>query len=333
MSWSKEELRGEERLKEIVKCIKDGIAVNRNQLAELFNVSTRTITNCINEIRIRAAENGIDLDIVHDFSQNKYKVEGDVRAFLGKEFSLSAMDAYLILATLTQAREFVPGRINIIEDALLKQLPLEEEKALRSKLPRLDLEDYSYDGVIKDSLEKVVKSLIGKRKLKFQYMRAPDNYYKNYEANPCFLNCYIGLYYLIAYTQEGEFRHFRIDRMRQVVVGEPFLSEEQDFNAMEYLRRCWLMYHGEKTIVKVKFRNQVYKVVTERQLSQGKIVENKKQEGYFIYEFEAYGTEGILIWLMGFGDQAEILEPLELREKAKSIVKNMMKLYSLESWS
>ena len=54
----------------------------------------------------------------------------------------------------------------------------------------------------------------------------------------------------------------------------------------------------------------------------------EEHEEYFIYEFICNGINGIKLWLMGFGEEVEILAPMELREEIKESVFKMMKIYS-----
>nr|WP_310889519.1 WYL domain-containing protein [Clostridium estertheticum] len=99
------------------------------------------------------------------------------------------------------------------------------------------------------------------------------------------------------------------------------------FNVYDYLKRTWYMYGGDETIVRVKFDKCCYKVVTEKSLLEGSLIE--ENEDYFVYEFVCNGTYGIKLWIMGFGADAEVIEPVEFREEIIESIRKMNKVYSI----
>lgn len=100
----------------------------------------------------------------------------------------------------------------------------------------------------------------------------------------------------------------------------------EKFNVYNYLKKTWYMYAGSETKVLVRFKNSCKKVVIERSMVEGGIVEEDKD--YFTYEFICNGTKGIKLWLMDFED-VEVLEPVELRKEIKEAVKDMLKAYDI----
>jgi len=95
----------------------------------------------------------------------------------------------------------------------------------------------------------------------------------------------------------------------------------------DYLKRTWYMYGGDETRVKVKFNNRCYKIVTEKSLLEGSLIE--ENEDNFIYEFVCNGTFGIKLWIMGFGADAEVIAPVVFREEIIDSIKNMNKVYGI----
>ncbi len=121
--------------------------------------------------------------------------------------------------------------------------------------------------------------------------------------------------------------HFRIDRISSLCILDEEGKRLEEFNINDYMRKTWYMYGGQETKVVVKFTIGCKKVVTERNMAVGRIIEENDE--YFIYEFICNGVKGIRIWLMGFGAEAEVLEPVKLRDEIREVVKNMAKKYKI----
>lgn len=119
--------------------------------------------------------------------------------------------------------------------------------------------------------------------------------------------------------------HYRIDRISSIKISDEEGKRDDQFNVYDYLRKTWNMFSGPETKVRIKFKSFCRKVVTELNLVDGVFVDGN--DDYFIYDFNCHGTAGIKLWLMGFGPNAEVLEPVELREQIKNDVEKMVELY------
>ncbi|MCB2291676.1 WYL domain-containing protein [Clostridium sp. CS001] len=152
--------------------------------------------------------------------------------------------------------------------------------------------------------------------------------HKTHTIIPYSFACELGKYYIIGYLESKDcLIHYRIDRISKVSVLEEDGKRNSKFNVYDYLKRTWYMYGGDETRVKVKFSKNCYKAVTEKSLLDGSLIE--ENEDYFVYEFICNGTYGIKMWLMGFGAEAEVIEPVEFREEVIESVRNMVKVYGL----
>lgn len=102
----------------------------------------------------------------------------------------------------------------------------------------------------------------------------------------------LGKYYLIAKRYDnGVIKHLRLDRIKFITVKEEKAPKIADIDITDYLKKTWYMYTGEETKVKVKSRNICKKVVRERKMNEGHVIE--EDEEYFIYEVLCNGTQGI----------------------------------------
>ena len=53
----------------------------------------------------------------------------------------------------------------------------------------------------------------------------------------------------------------------------------------------------------------------------------EQEDGRLLFEEEYTNGDNLLSWLMGFGDQVEVLEPESVRETLLTMAENMVRIY------
>ena len=239
---------------------------------------------------------------------------------------VTADDVNLILASLVQSQTFMETKISVIKNSLLGLLPKNEAKKLKAMLhfEKNSNIDHQY---IELNVKNLRKAISDEKKVRFSYNSAVGNH-KTHTIIPYSFACELGKYYIIGYLESKDcLLHFRIDRISNVNILEEDGKRDSKFNVYDYLKRTWYMYGGDETRVKVKFNKSCYKIVTEKSLLDGNLLEENEED--FIYEFIFNGTYGIKLWLMGFAADAEVLEPVAFREEIIDSVRSMNKVYGI----
>jgi len=99
------------------------------------------------------------------------------------------------------------------------------------------------------------------------------------------------------------------------------------FNLDDYIASGELDFAiGGSITLKAKISNQVTIHLQERPLHEDQTL-TKCDDGAYILESTTQNTNELRWWLLGFGDQLEVLEPAELRDNFRTIVQNMAKAY------
>lgn len=308
------------RLLETFLLIKSGQAADKDKLVEYFEISKDTVENYIDELNYE-----FEADIEFNRRKGMYVVKDDgILGQLKRNYPITADDVMIILSSLMQSQPFMENKMSIIKNSLLGLLPENESKKLKDMLyfeKRKDFDDQS----IEFNMIKIRKAIAEEKKITFMYTNYQGEH-KSYKIIPYSFSCELGKYYIICKVEDRDsLSHLRIDRMGDVRILEEEGKRLEEFNVYNYLKKSWYMYGGPETRVLVRFQNQCKKVVTERNMAEGRIVE--EDEDYFTYEFICNGTKGIKLWLMGFGGEAEVLEPVEFREEIKETVESMFKTY------
>lgn len=308
------------RVFEMFFLIKSGQVTTKKNLAALFDTTIDTIENYVDELNSDFRtyihiKKGTDTYIIEE--------EG-IMGLLKRSYPLTADDVMIILSSLTQSQSFMETKMSIIKNSLLGILPEEESRKLEDML-HFEKRKGHNDQNIEFNITKIRKAIAEEKKITFMYTNSEGSR-KSHKIVPYSFACELGKYYIIGKPDEkNSLIHLRIDRMGDVRILEEEGKRLTAFNVYNYLKKTWYMYSGPETRVLVKFKNGCKKVVTERNMAEGRVVEEDKD--YFTYEFICNGTNGIKLWLMGFGGDAEVLKPLEFREEMKKTVESMTKVY------
>ncbi len=148
---------------------------------------------------------------------------------------------------------------------------------------------------------------------------------KTYHLDPYACAFRKNSWYLVAFCREQNrislFKLIRFDTMRET--GETFTIPE-DFSVDEYFKYSWEVWAGKKpTLVRVKFLQPSANSVLETRRHPTQKV-TRCADGSVLFEATVAGVEEIGRWLVGFGENAIIQEPLELREYVTSIAKGAL---------
>ncbi|MHC4123416.1 MAG: WYL domain-containing protein [Planctomycetota bacterium] len=101
---------------------------------------------------------------------------------------------------------------------------------------------------------------------------------------------------------------------------------DNDFDLHEYIGRAWSMIpEGRIYNVRLRFLPMVARNVTEVQWhSTQKVTQNN--DGSATIEFRVDGLGEITWWILGYGDQVQVLSPKALREKVIQTAKRVIQL-------
>lgn len=288
----------------------------RGELAEKFAVSERTISSYIRYLNVE-----LNTSIRWDKKNKKYVVEdqGIFKEIINNS-KLEPMDIWFILIILVRSQYIIPTKVRIIENELLKFVgnkEREEMERLFSFEKTNNFDEYYHEDILKN----IYKAFLNKNKMKLFYRRGKNEEVCTYVIEPQNITFNHGKIYLIAFNEQKKIRTYRIDRIKSIVVLNESRAES-NFSLSDYLSKSWNMFGGDEEIkIIVKFNKKTAKIIKEKLGMKKKVVEDRSD--YTIFEFIAYGTEGICIDLLGLGNGFEVLEPLELREKIYNIGKSI----------
>lgn len=134
-------------------------------------------------------------------------------------------------------------------------------------------------------------------------------------------------FYVVAYCHiRKDFRTFRIERVRSVKTTSTPFTRRRGVNASDYFADSWLLFTGEPTEVEVRFTGAAARVITTGRRHPNEKIE-VQPNGSVRYRVTVAGTREISRWILGFGADAEVVKPCELRTELAQMANRLAALY------
>ena len=137
-----------------------------------------------------------------------------------------------------------------------------------------------------------------------------------------------GSLYLAAFAPEhNRIRRYKIDRIDAVETTPIVFQRPADFKLADVLAGSFGIYDGdEKVTVVVKFLPAVVRYVQESKWHHGQAL-TKERDGSLLARFQLSSTVEIKSWVLGFGANAVVIEPEELRLAIALELEQLIKVY------
>ncbi|MGN0487375.1 MAG: helix-turn-helix transcriptional regulator [Acutalibacteraceae bacterium] len=142
-------------------------------------------------------------------------------------------------------------------------------------------------------------------------------------------------YYLIGNNQKYDnLMHTRIDRMKKVEILEerarsfsevsPYRSY---FDSADYSGKIFNMFSGDTQTLEISCDSSILEEILDR-FGTDATIRVGGSENRFMLITKCVVSEGLVSWVMQFGDKIEVIEPQSLRKKIKSRAEEISGLYS-----
>jgi len=174
----------------------------------------------------------------------------------------------------------------------------------------------------------VYEALLYGRKLKVDYTPRREKGAREYEVNPLGLVLKDGVPYLVATLWEYEdIKQLLLHRMQQAEVLDISRHMPDGFDLDAYLARGEFGYpEGENIRLVIAMSAGAAAHLEEMPLSNDQTI-SEMQDSRIQVEATVQNTAELKWWLLGYGDQIEVLEPQALRDEMSAIAHNMAALY------
>lgn len=314
------------RLLELVEVLQSGQFYNTNQLSQRCKISRRTIFRDIKVLQ----QSG--LNVKFDEHKQGYHLVGN-RYLKPTDFTVDeALSLIVLCNSLSVTETGIPFQ-EPAQSAVLKLQSNLPEKLLSHIGDLVDSIDIHIDS--KNHLEdsefhfEVLKMALSERKsVRIKYRSFTEN--KDIQTLLSIYRLFFRRrsWYVVGRSSiHREVRIFNIGRIVSAELTDRTYKVPVRFSIDKFLGNAWNLIRGEKTYeVAIRFLPKVAENVAEVQWHKTqKIIRNN--DGSIDFHVTVDGVDEISWWILGYGDQAEVIEPKELRQKILDHAKNMMQTY------
>ncbi len=169
-----------------------------------------------------------------------------------------------------------------------------------------------------EHLPKIHTALAERRTLRTRYYSFARASEDTREIDPYHLTLHNGGLYLVAWCHLRQaLRIFAVERMRSVELTRVRFEVPESFDAEKYLAGAWGMLQGELVTVRVLFARSLAPYIRERLWHPSQKLRDLP-DGRVEMTLEVADTLEVRRWILGYGVQAEVVEPEGLREALRS---------------
>lgn len=296
-------------------------------LANEYDVSTKSITRSINELKDFLCDHRElvgNTDLQYSYSYKCYRLYVD-------EF-LSSKELFAVIEVMIGSRAFSREELLILVDKF-KHFTIGDDKQKLAELTRKEL--YHYSEVkhdcesVQDRLWQIVNCITEKKEISIEYYRMDRKWITRriYPVSVMFTDYY---FYLIAFCideETDEPRYFRIDRIKEITIHRKNNTTVKipEFDEGLLRKRSLFMWPGKLQTIRFEFSGPSVQAVLDK-LPTAKIIE-RLSGGKYLIEAGVYGN-GIKMWLLSQGSWVKVVSPDDFVDEMRDEIKKMNNFYN-----
>lgn len=316
----------QERILEIFFRSLRGEDISVRKLATQYNVSTKSISRAINDIKAFLADHR-DLvgntELQYSHRDKCYRLHMD-------EF-LTNKELFALIEVIIGARAFSKEELLLLTSKL-KAFTTTDDRAKLNELIRKEL--YHYTAVkhdcdsVQDMLWQLVNCITEKREITVEYFRS-DRTHTTHRLRPASVLFTDFYFYLIAFGTTGDTEkplYFRIDRIKHLTIHrQKFTTDDAPtFDEGLLRQRSLFMWPGKLRTIRFAYTGISVQAVLDK-LPTARVIERSGKT--YIVEAEVYG-DGIIMWLLSQGPWIKVLEPQEFVETITKTLAKTVQQYT-----
>lgn len=181
-----------------------------------------------------------------------------------------------------------------------------------------------------ENLEKIHNIISAKCRINFEYgkystKRNVEYYKKHRETVPVKVEYFDDKFYLHCYNLESEqFRLYRIDRMKNIVIGEKC---PQSYSVPKNNFFVSSVFKPDRAdTVTIKAERELLDEMLEQFGEYGTVVPSSDDENVYIRVYAGINKQ-FYLWLLKYGERIEIISPDEARKEYEEIVRKIYEKY------
>lgn len=165
-----------------------------------------------------------------------------------------------------------------------------------------------------DFVPRLQQALLERRRLRMAYHSFARDELTRRSVDPYHLEYYNGGLYLVAHCHlRGDVRIFAVERIRELELERTRFVPRAGFDAQQYFEGALGILRGELVTVRIVFAKALAPYIRERAWHPTQKLRDLP-DGRVEMTMRVADTLEVRRWILGYGTQAEIVEPAALRE-------------------
>jgi predicted DNA-binding transcriptional regulator YafY len=288
--------------------------VTARELAEHFEVSLRTIYRDIEKI----GEAGVPIAATGGKGGGYYIMEN----YTLNNLFFNKKEAEPLIAVMDNLK-FLFGNNPQFNDIVLKFETLRNSEKQEYEKLSIDMSHFSMEQELREYLFLINKAIEDNRILEFEYINRKMEYLKRI-VEPIQIEFTGGQWYIIAFCKiRKNYRKFKLVRVRNMKLSGSFIKRLISKEKIEEIFSE--SYEKNSILVTLKFSSEIGQQLREY-FSKDKI--SPSDYGTYIVEDFFPEDEGLKKFILGFGNDCEVIAPDKLRKEMAVYIKNIFSKYN-----
>jgi predicted DNA-binding transcriptional regulator YafY len=164
-------------------------------------------------------------------------------------------------------------------------------------------------------IDTLAEAILGQYTCVVDYHSFADDETKKFRIDPLrFFERDGGLYLFVRVTRFGDIRVLAVDRIGQIETTDVAFDYPTDFEPEVLLENAFGIVYDDPLKVRIRFSVDQARYIQERCWAKSQKI-TKRNDGSIVLTMETSGWGEVKKWIMSFGVDAEVLEPLEMRNE------------------
>lgn len=304
-----------ERILTIYRRLYSGEAVRKRELAELFQVSIRSVQRDIDDLRAYFAngwaDQGVHPAVVYDRKRKGYVLDCGSRKMTGGEL-------LAVCKILLESRAFTRKELEPLVGKILDSCSLPGDRKLVEEMIGNELFHYTephHHRELVPDLWEISRAVRSQRHIRMDYGKPGNPEPVERLVRPVGIMFSEYYFYLVAFIERGEEEGeeypspavYRIDRIRSYEILDshfpvPYRSR---FEEGEFRKRVQFMYGGKLQRIVFEYRGYSPEAVLDR-LPTAAVVDHDPENRIYTIRAEVFG-DGIDMWLRSQGERVRVV--------------------------
>ncbi len=311
------------RLLRLITLLRSQRAPTAGELAERLGVSRRTVFRDLNMLELAG------VPYYFDEPSGGYRI---ARTYFLPPVNLTLEEALALLTLTGQSRQLplhepAEQAAAKIESVLPRSMQTEISRALRSI--HVAWPAQARHSTVTDRFEQLGRAIAEHRKVRMTYISFFERSQIITELSPYRLFYYQRAWYVIGHSRMHDaVRTFKLGRIKELAPLDRLYVPDEKFDLAGYFGNAWGMIpEGREYEVVLKFSAKVASNVAEVNWHRTQRVEFDP-DGSATFTATVDGLGEISWWIIGYGDQVEVLAPAALRRRIRDMAEAVVARYA-----